>query len=66
MVGTTIWSYLFFLCLVGLVVYLCSAYVLSQEVKEDIMYKIADILEKNHLEFAYPTLTIHQTSKEDR
>ncbi len=35
------------------------------EVKEDIMYKIADILQKNHLEFAYPSLTIHHPSKED-
>jgi len=33
------------------------------EVKEDIMYKIADILAKNNLEFAYPTLTVHQTHK---
>ena len=32
------------------------------EVKEDIMYKIAEILEKNHLEFAYPALTVHQAS----
>jgi len=34
------------------------------EVKEDIMYKIADILEKNNLEFAYPTMTIHQGGSE--
>jgi len=33
------------------------------EVKEDIMYKIADILAKNNLEFAYPTLTVHQIQK---
>jgi len=32
------------------------------EVKEDVMYKIADILAKNNLEFAYPALTIHQAS----
>jgi MscS family membrane protein len=36
------------------------------EVKEDIMFKIADILKKNNLEFAYPTMTIHQAhEKED-
>jgi len=34
------------------------------EVKEDVMFKIADILEKNNLEFAYPTLKIHQAAKE--
>ncbi len=28
--------------------------------KEDIMFKIADILTKNHLDFAYPTLSIRQ------
>ncbi len=32
------------------------------EVKEDVMYKIADILKKNNLEFAYPALTIHQAN----
>jgi len=36
------------------------------EVKEDIMYKIADILEKNNLEFAYPTLTVHQATLEEK
>jgi len=30
------------------------------EVKEDVMYKIAEIFEKNYLEFAYPTLTLHK------
>ncbi|MCD6212073.1 MAG: mechanosensitive ion channel family protein [Sulfurovum sp.] len=35
------------------------------EVKEDVMYKIADILEKNNLDFAYPTLTLHQAEKAD-
>jgi MscS family membrane protein len=35
------------------------------EVKEDIMYKVADILKRNNLEFAYPTLTIHQASEAD-
>jgi len=29
-------------------------------VKEDVMYKIADILNQNNLEFAYPTMTIHK------
>ncbi len=32
-----------------------------QEVKEDVLYKIAEILKANELEFAYPTMMIHQT-----
>ena len=35
------------------------------EVKEDVMYKIAEIIEANNLEFAYPTMTIHQAETED-
>jgi len=35
------------------------------EVKEDVMFKIAAILEKNNLEFAYPTLTVHQAEEID-
>ena len=35
------------------------------EVKEDVMFKIAEILKKNHLEFAYPALVIHQASGEE-
>jgi len=35
------------------------------EVKEDVMYKIAEILKKNNLDFAYPTLTLHQAEKVD-
>jgi len=35
------------------------------EIKEDLMYKIADILKENNLEFAYPTLTIHKASEVD-
>ncbi len=34
------------------------------EVKEDLMYKIAEILKKNNLEFAYPALTLHHAEKE--
>ncbi len=30
------------------------------EVKEDVMFKIADILKANDLDFAYPTMMIHQ------
>jgi len=30
------------------------------ETKEDIMYKMMEILERNHLEFAFPTITIDQ------
>jgi len=32
------------------------------EVKEDVMYKVAEILEKNNLDFAYPTMTFHQAT----
>ena len=35
------------------------------EVKEDVMFKIVDILEKNNLEFAYPSLTLHQAESEN-
>ena len=34
------------------------------EVKEDVMFKIAKILQKNKLEFAYPTLMLHQAKEE--
>jgi len=33
------------------------------EVKEEIMFNIADILKKNNLEFAYPTMTIHKVEE---
>ncbi len=33
-----------------------------QEVKEDVLYKIAGILKANELEFAYPTMMIHQNA----
>ncbi|MEA3418063.1 MAG: mechanosensitive ion channel family protein [Campylobacterota bacterium] len=32
-------------------------------VKEDVMYKIEDILTRNNLEFAYPTMMLHQASQ---
>ena len=35
------------------------------EVKEDVMFKIAEILKENDLEFAYPTMMIHR-SEEDK
>jgi len=35
------------------------------EVKEDVMFKIGDILEKNNLEFAYPSLTLHHEKSEN-
>jgi len=35
------------------------------EVKEDVMYKIAEILEKNNLDFAYKTFTLHQAEEEE-
>lgn len=34
------------------------------EVKEDVMFKIAEILEKNNLDFAYPSLTLYQADNE--
>lgn len=34
------------------------------EVKEDVMFKIAEIITKNNLDFAYPSLTIHHGDKE--
>lgn len=33
-------------------------------VKQDVMFKIADILEKNNLSFAYPALSVHLNSDE--
>jgi len=33
------------------------------EVKQDVMYRIMEILERNHLEFAFPTITIDQPEK---
>jgi len=33
-------------------------------VKEDVMYKIEDILQKNNLEFAYPAMMLHQARYE--
>jgi len=36
------------------------------EVKEDVMFKIAEILKQNNLEFAYPTMTIHQAATEEK
>ena len=35
------------------------------EVKEDVMFKIADILKKNNLDFAYPSMTIHQAKQKE-
>ncbi len=35
------------------------------KVKEDVMYKIEGILKKNNLNFAYPTLTLHQAEKDN-
>jgi len=35
-----------------------------QEVKEDVMFKIADILKENNLEFAYPTMMIHRAEED--
>ena len=36
------------------------------EIKEDVMYKVADILEKNNLSFAYPAMAIHHVESENK
>jgi MscS family membrane protein len=36
------------------------------EVKEDVMYKIAEIMKKNNLSFAYPAMTIHQAQEQHK
>ncbi len=36
------------------------------EVKEDVMFKVAQILKENNLEFAYPTMMIHQAQLESK
>jgi MscS family membrane protein len=33
------------------------------EIKEDVMFKVAEILKENHLEFAYPTMMIHKADE---
>ena len=35
------------------------------EVKEDVMFKIAEILTKNHLDFAYPAMVIHKGEEKE-
>ncbi|BAF72109.1 mechanosensitive ion channel family protein [Sulfurovum sp. NBC37-1] len=48
---------------INILVYCFSRSVVWQEwlsVKEDVMYKIAEILKKHDLDFAYPALTIYQ------
>jgi MscS family membrane protein len=54
---------------IDILVYCYSKSVIWNEwlaVKEDVMYKMAEILEKNNLSFAYPALAIHQAkSKEE-
>jgi MscS family membrane protein len=35
------------------------------EVKEDVMFKIADIIKRNNLEFAYPAMSVHVNKDED-
>jgi len=48
---------------INILVYCFSRSVIWQEwlaVKEDVMYKIAEILKQNDLDFAYPAMTIHQ------
>jgi len=52
---------------INILVYCFSRTVIWEEwleVKEDVMFKLAEILAKNNLDFAYPSLTIHQGDKE--
>ncbi len=35
------------------------------EIKQDVLFKIADILEKNDLSFAYPSLAVHVNQSQD-
>ena len=49
---------------IDILVYCFSRSVVWKEwmdVKEDVMFKIADILKENNLEFAYPTMMLHQS-----
>ncbi len=51
---------------INILVYCFSRSVIWQEwlsVKEDVMYRIAEILKRNDLDFAYPALTIHQAKE---
>ena len=51
---------------INILVYCFSRSVVWQEwlsVKEDVMYKIAEILKKHNLDFAYPAMTIHQAKE---
>lgn len=36
------------------------------DTKEDVMYKIMDILEKNNLEFAFPSLSVYSENTESK
>jgi MscS family membrane protein len=52
---------------INILVYCFSRTVIWEEwleVKEDVMFKLAEILAKNNLDFAYPSLTIHQGEQE--
>ena len=52
---------------INILIYCFSRSVVWQEwlaVKEDVMYKVAEILNKYDLDFAYPAMTIHQAAKQ--
>jgi len=54
---------------INILVYCFSRSVIWQEwlaVKEDVMYKIAEILKRNNLDFAYPAMTIHQVTEKKK
>jgi len=53
---------------IDILVYCYSKSVIWNEwlaVKEDVMYKMAEILEKNNLSFAYPAMAIHHVNSKD-
>ncbi len=54
---------------INILVYCFSRSVVWQEwlaVKEEVMYKIAEILKKHDLDFAYPAMTIHMANDEEK
>ena len=53
---------------INILIYCFSRSVVWQEwlsVKEDVMYKIAEILKKFDLDFAYPAITVHQAREKE-
>ena len=54
---------------INILIYCFSRSVVWQEwlsVKEDVMYKVAEILKKHNLDFAYPAMTVHLTKEQGK